>query len=434
MSTDYNAKLVSYALKTLGVYPLRPIQRWLIDTHFNKVNSTMMNISAFYKLDNSIDLEKAKQAINDTCEAHDIFRCRFVLNEEIGEICQRFDGEFTPVKIEKLSDAEFEERKKNLLQPYKLLNSPLYRIYLFETPSGKYFYCDFYHAVMDGIAIYFMFTNEVEARYRGKKFSRKPLQYADFILEELTFLPEKFVAGNKFWHDIISNFDKEKHLPPADLIGKENWQNDHFMYRFKNISKDYFKESSRKEDSFFLAASMLTISKSADAKSSVMSWIHNGRNNAQELRLMGIMMEQYPISWNFENDLSVENFLNGLEEKMNEGLQYRGSLGTVYSEGLQDDCVTFMFQKAIRNQDSSGTFAGTKLEYLTLPKSKFSASENVLDIELNTLENGDYLVDLDYDASRYSKDAMKKFAETMDRIILQLQNENKFVSEILEGK
>ena len=27
-----------------GFYPLRPIQRWLIDTHFNKAKSTMMNI------------------------------------------------------------------------------------------------------------------------------------------------------------------------------------------------------------------------------------------------------------------------------------------------------------------------------------------------------------------------------------------------------
>ena len=176
---------------------------------------------------------------------------------------------------------------------------------------------------------------------------------------------------------------------------------------------------------------MLAIAKSAGAKSSVMSWIHNGRRNAQELRLMGIMIEQYPISWDFENDLSVENFLNGLEEKMTAGLKYRRSLGAVYNEGLQDDCVTFMFQKTIRNQDSSGTFAGTKLEYVTVPKSKFSASENVLDIELNALGDGNYLVDLDFDSSRYSKGAMKNFAVTMDEIILQLQDEQLMISDIL---
>ena len=434
MAENYQQQIKNYAPESSGFFPLRPIQLWLLNTHLNKVNSTMMNISAFYKLDDSIDLEKAVKAVNDTVAAHDVFKCRFVFNEEVGEICQRFDGEVTPVEIEKLSDAEFEQRKKNLLQPYKLLNSPLYRIYLLETPSGKYFYCDFYHAIMDGIAIYFMFTNEVEMRYLDKKISRKPLQYADFILEEMKISPEEIAAGNKYWHDIISNFDSEKHLPPADLNRKENWQDDHFMYQFKNIAKDYFKESSRKEDNFFLAASMLAIAKSAGAKSSVMSWIHNGRRNAQELRLMGIMIEQYPISWDFENDLSVENFLNGLEEKMTAGLKYRRSLGAVYNEGLQDDCVTFMFQKTIRNQDSSGTFAGTKLEYITVPKNKFSASENVLDIELNALGDGNYLVDLDYDSSRYSKDAMKNFAETMDEIILQLQDEQKFISAILEGK
>ena len=412
-------------------YPLRPIQRWLIDTHFNKVNSTMMNITVLYKLDDSIDFEKAAQAINETVAAHDIFKTRFVIHPETGEICQRFDGEITPVTVEKLSDAEFDERKKNLLQPYKLINSPLYKIFLFETPSGKYFYCDFYHAIIDGISIAFTFSNEVERRYEGKKISREPLQYAEVILEDLKVSPEEMTAGNNFWREMLAGFDENKHLPPADLQGAENWKNDHFKYQFKNISEDYFKTSSRKEDSFFLAASMLTIAKTADAKSSIMSWIHNGRMNAQELRLMGLMMEQYPISRNFEKDLSVEDFLNGLEEKMNVSLKYRRSLEFVYREGLQDDCVTFMFQKGIRNQDSSDTFAGKKMKYITVPKSKYSAAENVLDIELNALGDGNYLVDLDYDASRYSKDAMKNFAETMDKIILQLQDEGKFISEIL---
>ena len=105
MSAD--KKNVTYAPETSGFYPLRPMQRWLINTNFNKTNSTMMNICAFYKLDDSIDLEKAMQAVNDTVAAHDVFKTRFVFNEEVGEICQRFDGEVTPVKVEKLSAEEF---------------------------------------------------------------------------------------------------------------------------------------------------------------------------------------------------------------------------------------------------------------------------------------------------------------------------------------
>ena len=432
MLTDYESRIVNYALKTSGFYPLRPMQLWVLDTHFNKANSAMMNISIFYKFDDSIDLEKVADAINETCSVYDIFRCRLVFHEGTSDICQRFDGEIIPVKVEKLSDAEFEERKKNLLQPYKLTNSPLYRIYLFETPSGKFVYYDFYHAMFDGFAIVVLFLREIEMRYRGKKITREPLQYADFILDELKISLEELATGNKYWREMLAGLDAKKHLLPADLDNSENnWKSNHFKYQLKNISEQHFKISKRKEHIFFLAASMLAIAKITGAKSSIMSWVHNGRNNSQERRLVGIMIEQYPISWDFEEDISVKDFLNGLEAKMNAGMKYRRSLGTVYQEGLQDDCVAFIFQKGIRNQDSSDTFAGTKLEYVTVPQNKYSASENVLDIELNTLDSGNYLADLDYDADRYSENAMKNFAEVMDEVILQLQDEGKFISEIL---
>ncbi len=406
-----------------GFYPLRQIQSWLINTHFNKVNSTMMNITAFSEIDNSIDLEKLSKAINETVAAHDIFKTRFVVHPETGEICQRFDGEIFPVEVEKFSDAEFDRRKKNLLQPYKLIDSPLYRIFLFETPSGKFIYLDFYHAIIDGVSIAFIFSNEVEMRYKNKKILHEPSQYADYILEEMKISPEELSAGNKFFHEITASFDAKKHLPPADLHRKENWQENHFKYQIKNISADYFKKNNRTENIFFIAASMMAIAKSSGAKNFVMSWIHSGRINSQELRIMGLMMEQFPISFDFEKNITVKKFLDSLEEKIAEELKYRKSLGAVYREGLQDNFVTFMFQKNIRNQDSSDTFSGRKMKY--------SAAENILDIELNALDDGNYLIDLDYDASRYSKDAMKNFAETMDEIILQLQDEKIFIHEIL---
>jgi len=436
--TNYTTRIVNYALQTCGFYPLRPMQLWLIDTHFNKANSTMMNIGALYKYDDSIDLERLAKAINDTVAAYDMFRCRLVFHEGTSDLCQRFDGEITPVTVEKISDADFEIRKKNLKKPYKLINSPLYRIYLFETPSGKFGYYDFYHAMFDGFATAILFYREMEMRYKGKKIMRQALQYADFILDELKVSPEELAAGNKYWHKMTAGFDVKKHLPPADLDNSENaWKANHLYFEFKNITNDYFSDKVRKEHIFFLAASMLAIAKSAGVKSSIMSWIHNGRNNAQERRLMGIMLEQYPISWNFEENISVSKFLDGVEEKVNFSPKYRRSLGTVYDEGLEDDCATFIFQKGdLGANDGTVKFAGTDAQLFNIDvfDNKYSAAENTLDIEITSTADGGYYLELDYDASRYSENAMKKFAETMDRIILEMHDENKMISEILEGK
>ena len=156
-------------MKTCGYYPLRNMQLWLVDTHFNKAKSVMMNIGAFLKLSPQIDLNRLAQAINETLNSYDIFRCRLVFHPETNDICQRFDGEVIPVVVEKISDEEFDRRKTELLRPYPLINKPLYRIYLFETPTAKYWYADFYHAIMDGTSGGILFFREVDMRYKGKK-------------------------------------------------------------------------------------------------------------------------------------------------------------------------------------------------------------------------------------------------------------------------
>lgn len=413
-----------------GFYPLRPVQRWLIDTHFNKAKSTMMNIGWFFKLSPELETKRLENAINGIFETYDIFKCRLVFHPETGELCQRFDGEIQPVTVERWSDEEFELFKKFLLEPYILIDRPLYRVYIFETPSANYLYLDFYHATVDGAALAFLFAHEMDVRYKGKKIKRTPSKYADYIAEELKISAEEIEAGNNYWREMTKIFDPKKHLPPVDVANCESWRQNIVEYDFKNVTEEYFSNKIRKEHIFFLAASMLALAKTSGAKSSMLSWVHNGRMNAQERRLMGLMLEQYPIAWNFEVDMTVGEFLDKLEEKVNEGMTYRKSLGSTYSEGSQDDCATFLFQKNIHADE---VFVdGKPMKVIEILPNAWSAVENSLDIEVNQTDEGNYYVELDYDASRYSEKAMKNFAETMDEIILNLQDEKFLISQILE--
>ncbi|MBO4400421.1 MAG: hypothetical protein J5809_01080 [Selenomonadaceae bacterium] len=431
MEKSYETRIVNYALQTCGFYPLRAMQRWLIDTHFNKAKSTMMNAGGLAKLDDSIDLERLAKAATDLLNAYDIFRARLIFHPGTNDLCQRFDGEITPVTVEKISDEEFERRKKFLMEPYRLIDRPLYRFYLFETPTAKYIYIDFYHAIMDGSAITILFWRELDMRYRGKKITRQPLNYADFILDELKISPDELAEGNRFWREMLSDFDETRHLPPPDIKNLQAWHQEHIIVDIENIRSNHFANVDYMENVFFLAASMLTIAKTTDAPNIVMSWLHNGRNTAQERRLMGLMLEQFPISWDFEKDLSVEDFLSGLEAKIQTGMRYRRSLGKIYEEGLEDDCATFIFQKRALGALNEMIFDGKPAALIELPPNEISAAENSLDIELNLGDDDRYFIELDYDASRYSETAMKNFAATFDEMILALQDETRMISEIL---
>ncbi len=410
------------------IYPMRPIQRWLVDTHFNKAKSTMMNIGALLKFSASIDMNRLAEAINHVLNTHDIFRCRFLFHPETSDLCQIFDGEITPVKVEEISDEEFSERFKKLREPYKIINKPLWRIYLFQTPTAKYMYSDFYHATMDGVSASYLLWREIDLTYRGRNRKAKSSSYAEYVQQEAAIPPEELAEGHAYWKNMLAPFDKEKHLPPIEVQGVAAWTQGNFEYELKNIFNEYFRETHLSENIFFLGATMLTLAKITGSKESIMSCVTNGRTNMHEMRLMGLMLEQFPCAWNFREDISVEDFLNKLQGQMKTSQKYRKSLDIVYNDGLEDDCVSFIFQKDIH---TDFVLSDTPVEIVFLPPNEISAVENALDVEINTTDTGKYLLYLDYDASRYSETEMKKFSMILDEIVFAMQNPKRLVSNIL---
>lgn len=409
-------------------YPLRPIQRWLIDTHFNKAKSTMMNIGGLYKLSPLIDTERLEAAINSVFETHDIFRCHLFFHPETCDLCQTFDNEIFPVVVEEWTDEEFEFIAKYLSEPYDLIDKPLYRAYIFKTPSANYVYLDFYHAVMDGVSGAYLFVKEVDSAYRGRKSNRKPISYSDYVEEESKIPPETLAEGHAYWRKMLARFDSKKHLPPVKVKSENKWTQGNFEYEFKNVSEKFFKEKQLDENNYFLGASMLTLAKITGSKESIMSWIHNGRTTMRERRIMSLMLEQYPCAWDFHEDISVGEFLNKLHGQIQIGMFYRKSLNVVYNEGLEDECVSFIFQKGIYGDFIIGDASATPVY---LPPNEISAVENALDIEVDSEITGQYSLFLDYDASRYSEAEMLEFAQTMDKILLEMCDPKKMVSEIL---
>ena len=409
-------------------YPLRPIQRWLIDTHFNKAKSTMMNIGGLFELPPELDLQRLAAAINEVLNRHDIFRCRLAVHPETSDLCQTFDGEIMPVVIEEWTDEEFETIQKYLIEPYDLIGKPLYRAYIFKTPSANYFHVDFYHAVMDGVAASILFGREIDKEYRGLKNSRKALSYAEYVEEEANTPPEDLSEGHDYWKKMLSAFDKKKHLPPIEVEGVPAWTQGKFECMLKNIPKKFFTDTRTDENNYFMGAAMLALAKITGSKESIMSWIHNGRMNMRERRLMGLMLEQIPCAWDFHEDISTGEFLSKLSEQTKTSMTYRKSLDWVYNSGLEDDCVSFIFQKDLH---TGVALNGMVAKAVYLPPNEISAVENALDIEVEANDEDSYDLSLDYDASRYSEDEMRRFAEMMNEILIAMKNPDTRISALL---
>ena len=204
-------------------YPLRPVQRWMVDTHFLMARSTMMNTGALIELDPSIDLERLAGAANGVLANHDVFRCRLVIHPETGDICQRFDGELEKARVEIMSDEAFVQRKQEVKQPYELINHPLYRLYIMQTATGKYLYVDFYHAIMDGTAIAMLFWRELAKRYHdaGQQDAAKTKyhssSYAAYIREESQIPMRRNTFPRRIWTGKASRRSMRSRFPFRNL-------------------------------------------------------------------------------------------------------------------------------------------------------------------------------------------------------------------------
>jgi len=415
-------------------YPLRPVQRMMVDTHFQKAESTMMNAGALLRLDDSVDLERLAEALTGILSFYDIFRARLVFHPETGDICQRFDGEVERVTVETLSDEAFERRKQELKEPYELIDHPLYRAFIMQTPSAKYMYTDFYHAMLDGTAIVLLFWRELDKRYMNGNGSikRKPASYAEYILEESRIPEEELAEGRAYWKGMLASFDKAKHLPPMDGGNPEDGSEYEIEIPMEGIDKNYFKGKEFNETTFFLGASMLATAHLTGAKDSVMTWVHNGRMTSSERRLMGLMLEQFPIRWDFGREQSVGDFLRELEKKLAEGMQYRKGMDVIYDEGLEGECGCFILQKGNMGRRGGTKFCGAEAVIEELPANEISAAENVLDIEMNAHDDGTYSLVLLHDPDCYSMASMKAYAREVNEMIKAMREEGRMVSELLK--
>lgn len=431
---DNIVTIVQYEDATAPIfYPLRPVQRMMVDTHFQKAESTMMNTGALLQLEDSIDMERLAEAMNHLLASYDIFRMRLVFHPETGDVCQRFDGEVGKVYVESLSDEAFEQRKQEIKQPYELIDHPLYRIYLIKTSTSQYLYADFYHVMLDGAAIVVIFWRELEKRYvSGAKSRRQPPSYAAYIMEEAGIPKEELSEGHSYWRNELRGFDEKKHLPPVDVTNVKAWTKNEIDIPMQvDIHADFFRGADFSENTFFLAASMLAMAKIAGVRESVMSWVHNGRTNLSEMRLLGLMLDQFPIRWDFTEPLSSKQFLLGLEERVNRSVEYRKSLDIVYNEGLEENCATFILQKGSMGRRGSMKFGNTMATIVEMPTNEISAAENTLDIEMNAHDDGTYSLVLNYDASRYSEDNMRRLAAAVEGMIRALMDDNCIVTDLL---
>lgn len=394
-------------------------QMYMVDYQFYTPLSTMYNLFSMLKFDASaIDMDLLAESIGKAVKAHPALLTTFSFNKD-GEMEQSYHPElFTPVVPEKVTAAELEEIKKTLVQPFKIVNSKLFRCRLFITEEAGYLFLDVHHTLFDGTSSK-VFLGDILKAYAGMDLptdyyylimQRREQDIDSALYEESRQYFEKTYGGIK-WHT----------RPKTDNQTRENTDEEMF-YDLPTTLEEIGKVSSahgQTPNSFFITAALLATAYYNKKDRTMVSWIYNGRNDLTEMTTVGLLFRNLPVGVVFRKEMTLRDLYESVLTQINKGMEH-----SIYPYvELSADCVTgdlecVLYQDTLREVDDVPGLMGE----VEIPHNN-AASQNILDLEiLNTPEGLEMM--FDYASSRYEEKSMERYRDAIGAAVRVLIENN----------
>ena len=171
---------------------------------------------------------------------------------------------------------------------------------------------------------------------------------------------------------------------------------------------------------FFITVAALAISIYNKAPKVKISWIYNGRENAQSMSTVGLLFRDLPVGIHFRDDRTLRDVLHDVHEQVQKGIEHscypyvdsRNQVGN-------GECAYLLYQQDIRDM---GGFEGFDVEAEEIRQNQ-AASQTILDMEILDGESGLNLM-IDFAASRYTEESMERFKDIFIKIAQSLVTHN----------
>ena len=283
--------------------------------------STMWNLPFFFRWGKEVDQLRLKAAVEKVLMAHGVFSMVLSFNEK-GDLIQRYAPDTDKsVEIERLSEAEMVDVREELIRPFKLVGSPLFRFRIFETERGGYFFFDLHHLIGDGTSMFILMRDITDA-YRGKEL-REDHYFANLARLEREALTENYAKGREYYAareaaQEWSSWPKtDRESPIMDLEGIS------FVLPVDEEGYGSVQERySIGKNAFFTAAAALALAAYNETEHISILWTYNGRESREEDNIIGMLIRDVPFFIDLDEGMTVGAFFKEVREQMVLGLSY----------------------------------------------------------------------------------------------------------------
>lgn len=386
-------------------YPITQTQNGIFVECVAHPDSTTYNIPFLFKLSETVDPVKLKDAAEAMINAHPYLKTELFLNDS-GDIRARRNDDAEPVA--ELIDTD--TLPENMVQPFTLMESRLYRIKIFRTKDGNYLFLEFHHIICDGTSEAVM-IEDINAAYGGAALETE--SYTGFeaaLAEEKARQSDAYDKAKAYYDKIFSGADSD-FLPSSDVDGKEPSSNQFRVPSVINIAglKAWCEKNGVTLNAFFNAVFAFVLAKYKYKTEAVYTTIYNGRNDSRLARAVTMLVKTFPVYCALDGDIKVADLIKTVGEQLIGSME-----NDIYSFAEISRAYDIPADIMFAYQGEGFTFtnignAPAKMISLSLSDAKAPLNINV------AIKKGKVFFICDYRSDRYSEAFMRGFVACMEK-------------------
>ncbi len=395
-------------------------QLYMIDYQLYTPNSTMYNLFSVMKVDKEmLSPELLAEAMSAAIKNHPALLTTFSFNDD-GEMVQRYTPDiFQDIHVEKMTEFEFSFVKDTLVYPFKIVGGRMYRCRIFETEKNAYVFFDVHHSLFDGTSMK-VFMGDVGKSFLGMDLD-KDYYYMMLRRREEEEQSDFYQESKKYFEDRYDNVNWSSY-PKIDHESRKNEMGELFapleieQPQMSAMEKAY--KITRNE--FFITVAALAISIYNDEQDIKLSWIYNGRENAQMMSSVGLLFRDLPVGIRFKDDMTLRDVFADVQDQVTKGIEHSCyPYVDTCNQVAKQEAAYLLYQQDIRDM---GGMDGFNFEMVDVRQNQ-AASQTILDMEILDGSDGLQLM-VDFAASRYEEESIENFKNIFVKLAQSIVTHN----------
>lgn len=370
------------------------------------------NLPLLLPLGSKASFEQAKKALERILEKHPYLDAEFHVDKK-GDLTKSIVSHPFELKLETIQVLD----KVSLVQPFQLLDAPLYRFRYLRTPEGDYLFCDFHHMLMDGFSLK-MFLDEFAAAYEDKSIG-EPEAYSgiDDGAKKEAYRQDKeaLEEDKKHFLELFDGIDCDSSLiedkkDPETAYGRirVNWTKLHDDAVTKALAQYGVRRSS-----FFLGAYGLALAQATFLDEAFFLTVNNGRDESAK-KSFGMYVKTLPMHLKNLGKGDVKEYLAAVDAQQKEAILHSGySYSDLVSDTGASAEILFSYQ--------GDYYYHTTLNGKDVPVEFVETPDGKEKLAIQVFRSGnDYLVEVEYRADLYEEDIIRAFIRRIEHFALGL--------------